>query len=150
MPGIHIHHVDGNPFNNEIRNLMACTAEEHLQAHLEMGDKIQDNYILRADWYDNATEEIKARHRKFGSRNGHKALGVPKPTLGEKVRKRMKDQGISKPLIIKDFKTGKVVDKTESILEASVRYNIQRAHIRRVLKGERKSCKGLCFEFSEN
>lgn len=31
--GYHIHHIDGNPFNNSIENLKCVTAEEHSQIH---------------------------------------------------------------------------------------------------------------------
>lgn len=33
-----IHHIDGNPCNNELSNLKLLTIYEHLQAHLNMGD----------------------------------------------------------------------------------------------------------------
>lgn len=38
LPGIEIHHIDGNHFNNDPSNLLAVTPEEHYQIHLENGD----------------------------------------------------------------------------------------------------------------
>lgn len=34
----HIHHVDGNRLNNDISNLLAVTAKDHLEIHLRQGD----------------------------------------------------------------------------------------------------------------
>jgi hypothetical protein len=31
--GYHIHHIDGNPFNNDISNLQCVSAEEHTKIH---------------------------------------------------------------------------------------------------------------------
>lgn len=35
--GYHIHHIDGDPNNNNIENLIAVTPEEHYRLHVEMG-----------------------------------------------------------------------------------------------------------------
>ena len=35
--GYHIHHIDGDPNNNNLENLIAVTPEEHYRLHLEMG-----------------------------------------------------------------------------------------------------------------
>jgi hypothetical protein len=37
-PGSHVHHLDGNPFNNSPENLIALTAKEHYDIHFEQGD----------------------------------------------------------------------------------------------------------------
>jgi HNH endonuclease len=34
----HIHHIDGNRRNNDVSNLIALSAEEHLDLHLRQGD----------------------------------------------------------------------------------------------------------------
>lgn len=36
--GYHIHHIDGNPWNNHSDNLIAVTPEEHYRIHKEQGD----------------------------------------------------------------------------------------------------------------
>ena len=38
IKGWHIHHIDGNPFNNEIDNLYHCSSEEHSRIHKVQGD----------------------------------------------------------------------------------------------------------------
>ena len=34
--GCEVHHRDGDPFNNEARNLIVCTKDEHIQFHREL------------------------------------------------------------------------------------------------------------------
>lgn len=36
--GYHIHHIDGNHFNNDISNLQCVTAQEHYDIHFSQGD----------------------------------------------------------------------------------------------------------------
>lgn len=43
LPGIHIHHIDGDHSNNDPDNLLACTAEEHWQIHYDQGDTVAIN-----------------------------------------------------------------------------------------------------------
>jgi hypothetical protein len=38
LPGIEIHHIDGNHQNNNIENLLAVTPEEHYNIHYQQGD----------------------------------------------------------------------------------------------------------------
>lgn len=38
LPGIEIHHIDGNSSNNDPQNLLAVTIEEHLQIHKSQQD----------------------------------------------------------------------------------------------------------------
>jgi len=43
LPGMHIHHIDGNPRNNDPINLLACTPEEHWEIHFKQGDVVARN-----------------------------------------------------------------------------------------------------------
>ena len=38
LPGIEIHHIDGNHQNNNIENLLAVTPDEHYEIHYKQGD----------------------------------------------------------------------------------------------------------------
>lgn len=53
LPKMHIHHKDGNPFNNEINNLQICTPEEHWLIHYTQGDPIafHGKFIIKANNY---------------------------------------------------------------------------------------------------
>ena len=38
--GWHVHHLDGNPLNNDIWNLLGCSPEKHHAIHLQQGDTV--------------------------------------------------------------------------------------------------------------
>ena len=45
LPGIEIHHVDGNRDNNDINNLIPVTMQEHYEIHLRQGDILAAAFI---------------------------------------------------------------------------------------------------------
>ena len=78
--GHHIHHIDGNPYNNELSNLMCLTAEEHSKLHdsefaawASIGGKIGGDKCKEQGlgWFNTTPEERKQRseyalaHRRF-------------------------------------------------------------------------------------
>jgi hypothetical protein len=82
--GYHIHHIDGNPYNNDISNLQCVSAEEHALIHASEWIK----------WASEASKFISSeglRKKKEGSRNaGKKAaerkVGVHSDEEREKTR----------------------------------------------------------------
>lgn len=50
--GYHIHHKDGDPFNNSIENLQCLTPKDHCKAHSELAkvDPSKDIYESRRQW----------------------------------------------------------------------------------------------------
>ncbi len=78
--GHHIHHIDGNPYNNELSNLMCVTAEQHGEMHnsefaawASIGGKIGGDKCKEQGlgWFAATSEERKQRskhalsHRRF-------------------------------------------------------------------------------------
>lgn len=141
LPGIQVHHIDGNPFNNSIDNLVACTAEEHTEYHRKLGHYVQHNFIARADAYSNLTEAQKVEFRLKCSKAGIKAKGIKKSyERGPGVRVKVMVEMI-------DTKTGKIVVEFSSVSDAAEKLGIQRAHIRRVIKKERKAWHDYNFRY---
>ena len=92
--GYHIHHIDGNPYNNDIDNLIALSPDEHYEIHKTEfikwanqggklgGKKAKENNLgffsatpeMRSEWQKNATkksntpENIEKRVRTYKER----------------------------------------------------------------------------------
>lgn len=145
--GMHLHHKDGNPFNNDISNLMICTPEEHIELHRQLGHKINDNFIAKADWYENLSEEDKLKFKERCSEYGK--LNNRKWTAKQKLEAMARNSKVSKPIQMIELKSDKIIIEYPSIREAAKQLNIQRAHIRRVLNGQRKQWKGYIFKYIE-
>lgn len=115
IPGIHIHHKDGNPFNNELSNLQAVTSEEHWKIHFERGDTIalHGKFIQGAgNWTGRKhTEKSKEKIRKahLGSVPWNK--GIPR-TEESKLKSSISQRGN------KNHRFGHVFTKEELELRA--------------------------------
>ena len=46
--GFEVHHIDGNPFNNDISNLITLTRKQHCFAHSLMGKIKYSAYLYRS------------------------------------------------------------------------------------------------------
>ena len=63
LPGIHIHHIDGNHSNNDIKNLKPVTVQEHFNIHYQQGDYFEC-YLLSTQHLDLSYEERQELSRK--------------------------------------------------------------------------------------
>ena len=66
--GYHIHHIDGNSFNNELSNLGCVPVAEHLRHHGDL-PKSAEYIAVRRKSLDTARESARLWH---GSEDGHK------------------------------------------------------------------------------
>lgn len=96
LPGIHIHHKDGNPFNNELSNLQAVTAEEHWKIHFERGDIVALNskFVQGAGHWKgkkhSQESKEKIRNSKLGKTPWNK--GVPR-TIEARIKSSESQKG---------------------------------------------------------
>ena len=65
--GWHIHHIDGNPWNNEPFNLLGCSPEKHHAIHLQQGDTV----ALKGRFIQSASKpgELNPMYGKLGKDN---------------------------------------------------------------------------------
>lgn len=59
--GHHIHHIDFNPLNNSIENLIALTPEDHAKIHIDAGH----SWCVDGKWIQNASDAGKKGGRAF-------------------------------------------------------------------------------------
>lgn len=78
--GYHIHHIDGNHYNNDINNLMCVSAEEHHNIHLRQGDIV----ALYGKFIQGASEAGKLGGKKSKPRWEE---GNKKKTLSDGLKK---------------------------------------------------------------
>jgi uncharacterized CHY-type Zn-finger protein len=67
--GYHIHHIDGNPSNNEISNLQLIEASEHLR--MEGKRRHQENPEWSKEFYTKGIELAKEWHKSVDGRLWH-------------------------------------------------------------------------------
>jgi hypothetical protein len=81
-PGYHVHHVDGNPFNNSLDNLIALTAKEHYDVHFKQGD--YSACILLARSAEISLEELAFIQREHGLKCANNKSGVHSESFDRK------------------------------------------------------------------
>ena len=143
LPGIQVHHRDGNALNNAIDNLIACTPEEHKEFHRQLGHKIQPAFIAKADFYTSLNPEQVQIFKAKSAAGGRRGKGRPRPegfaAESQMLRRRQLER--------LDSETGKIVDVFRSVSEASAALGLQRAHIRRLITKERRTWHGYEFRY---
>lgn len=77
--GFHIHHIDGNHFNNDLINLKCVSADEHWKIHFEQGDPI----ALNGKFIQGAVEA--------GRKGGSNGKGKPKDNSNGKLSTSLKE-----------------------------------------------------------
>lgn len=84
IPGIEIHHIDGNRDNNSPENLMPVTIQEHYNIHMQQGDVLAASFIAeRLDIDLDTYIELK---RNAGKKCYENKTGFHKLTSEEKAK----------------------------------------------------------------
>ena len=81
--GTHVHHIDGNPNNNDPLNLIALTAKEHYNIHLEQKDYAA--CILLAKSAEVSSEELRSIQHLHGIRCRDNKLGFHSENFDRKT-----------------------------------------------------------------
>lgn len=113
LPGVEIHHIDGNYNNNEITNLMPVTIEEHFLIHYSQQDypackaillRMESNPILMAE----CSSIIQQQKWKDGTHNFQKIPKEKRLQISRAVGAMTRDMKIgihkinSDPLLVKE------------------------------------------------
>lgn len=146
--GMHLHHIDGNAFNNKISNLVVCTPNEHIEFHRKLGHSIQDNFIGKADFFAEMSKEEQNNFRLKASEYSKRRTNLTR-SFDSRLKQKLSCQYQSNSLEMIDLKTDKIINEFSSVKEAAEALGMQRAHIRRVITGERKSWRGYVFRYKK-
>jgi general stress protein YciG len=89
LPGIEIHHIDGNHNNNDPTNLLAVTIEEHLAIHNAQGDwgAVQAILMRMANSNEAIAEAARQKQLQLISEGNHNFQKMSKDRKQEVSRK---------------------------------------------------------------
>lgn len=99
LPGIEIHHIDGNHNNNDPSNLLAVTIKEHLEIHNAQGDlgAVQD-ILMRMENSNESISEVARRKQLHliaeGQHNFQKISKERRKEIGRKAGLKTAQLGI--------------------------------------------------------
>lgn len=175
--GYHIHHIDGNPLNNDITNLQLLTAEEHVQIHSHEfvkwasiggklgGKKSKEEQLGWCGW-DFETRSSASKTRKYSEQSKIKKSNTLKILYknGEMVHwsKLYDKETVSKKISQGDpgkSNRGKPANNRtkircmqtgkiyESQLQAAQELGLKQSDISNVLCGRQKTTKNYSFEY---
>jgi hypothetical protein len=159
LSGIHVHHIDGNPFNNTKENLLACTAEEHWRLHYNAGDSVAINgkFIQYAS-------HAKENHYRWGKSVNTETKQKISNTLKNKYHKKpntrlkhSREQG-GKPILVykailsshypkKTYIKGDLIAQFDTQIDACEQLNLQKSKVCLCLHKKRPMHKDYIFEF---
>ena len=128
--GYHLHHTDGNCFNNSISNLVECTPEEHLEYHKQLGDVVGKTGFIH-------------------TANNKGSLGkrwTKRPTTKkEKIAKSEIQSSVNGAFEV--IKGDIIIGSWQTVFECAEDLKLQKCNIRRCLLKKRKTHKGYKFRF---
>ena len=133
--GHHIHHIDGNPLNNEISNLKCVTSEEHVKLH-------QDEFVKWAS-IGGQIGGKKSKEEKLG----WCGWDFEKRSLSSKNRKYSEESKIKKSNTLKKlYKTGKMVHWSKLYDKEIVSEKIKQGDPGKSMRGKTAWNKGVSME----
>lgn len=134
-----VHHIDKNPHNNSVDNLMWMTKEEHLSHHHS------------GMHFSKETLELFSKQRKGRKHSDETKRKIGESRSGEKhpmFGLYGKDNPTSKPILQYDLE-GNLVAEWDCIKDAATHYNIYSSNISLVCNGKQKTYKGYVWKFKE-